>query len=725
MKVFTQCLIGVLLFPLFSLGQDTLAYLSFNEKNGPAIREKISGVSYRVITVRPAVEHVPGFVENGLRTDGNSTWLITRLRSINIPLTISGWFALETFPTDTAGFFFISDTVNDTHISACVNQFGKLMIGVKAGTLIKYVAGTGSYSRFKWSKIAMTVDPSGIALYLDGEQVAKFDHQFSSITINRITIGRDWRDKFIAIFPTTAINGIVDEVSIVKGSKGNELSSKERTKQQHHPDLAIPKQRFSEDFNRPLYHLLPAANWTNETHGLLYFNKGYHIFNQKNGNNVYLGLINWGHFSSPDLIHWTEHIPALFPEPGYDEFGIWSGHVVVNNDTPVIAYSCGNAKAYSVGLAYPKDSNLVEWKKYIGNPIVEGQPAGHTRHDLHDPYLWKEGENWYMIIGYGVIENDVKKGSLLLYKSKDLREWKFLHTMFTGNPEKDGSGVFWEMPVFWKMNDKYVLLVNKVPTPQGPAVALYWTGKFQNDKFIPDQEIPRRLEVVNRLLSPAVNVDAEGRTTAIAIIPDETSAEAQYKQGWTHLYSIPRIWRLINDSIYQAPHPALQQLRGEKKSYGEKTTRTDKNLLLSSNTHQVELITEVIPGNAERFGFVLGKNSDGSEQTKIYYDFSKEQFEVDQTKSTKRKFYPLNIRTGKYKIDRNEKIKLHVFVDGSVVEVFINDKDAFTTRFFPGDKSSSQVELFSEGGSILLKNAEVYRLRSAELKSDFKLSANK
>ena len=119
------------------------------------------------------------------------------------------------------------------------------------------------------------------------------------------------------------------------------------------------------------------------------------------------------------------------------------------------------------------------------------------------------------------------------------------------------------------------------------------------------------------------------------------------------------------------------------------------------------------------------KNSDGSEQTKIYYDFSKEQFIVDQTKSTKKKFYPLNIRTGKYKINRNEKIKLHVFVDGSVVEVFINDKDAFTTRFFPGDKSSSQVELFSDGGSIQLKNAEVYRLRSAELKADFKLRANK
>ncbi|MCB9347908.1 MAG: hypothetical protein H6573_10425 [Lewinellaceae bacterium] len=55
------------------------------------------------------------------------------------------------------------------------------------------------------------------------------------------------------------------------------------------------------------YHLLPAANWTNETHGLIYHQGKYHIFNQKNGTNVFLGQINWGHYSSPDLLQWTEH----------------------------------------------------------------------------------------------------------------------------------------------------------------------------------------------------------------------------------------------------------------------------------------------------------------------------------------------------------------------------------------------------------------------------------
>lgn len=43
------------------------------------------------------------------------------------------------------------------------------------------------------------------------------------------------------------------------------------------PDLSIPASRFMTDYNRPKYHLMPAANWTNESHGLIYFNGMYHV----------------------------------------------------------------------------------------------------------------------------------------------------------------------------------------------------------------------------------------------------------------------------------------------------------------------------------------------------------------------------------------------------------------------------------------------------------------
>lgn len=701
--------------------QDTIAYWSFNEKTGEAIMEKVSKISYPVHTMRSSVEHVSGFSGNGLRTDGNSTWIVGKIKSTGQPFSISGWFALETYPTDTAGFFSLSDTVKGKFISACVDKFGRSMIGIKANNEVRYIGGDKTVSKFKWTKIGLSVDKEKIVLFVDGKQSLVLTSGEAFTSFDQIIIGRDSREKKINIFPVTAINGIIDEVAITGGDSFQSVSSSQEKQSKQLPDLSIPEERFKNDFNRPLYHLLPSANWTNETHGLVYYNNRYHVFNQKNGGNVFLGQINWGHFSSKDLVHWVEHVPALTPQPGYDEYGIWSGHVVVEKGQPVITYSCGSSKAFAVGMAYPKDKNLIGWNKYADNPVIEGQPGGFSRKDLHDPYLWKEADVWYMIIGFGVIEKDVKKGSLLLYKSTDLKKWTFLHTMFTGNPEKDDSGVFWEMPVFWKMNGKYILLVNKVPPPQGPAVALYWTGKFENEKFIPDQEVPKRLEVVNRLLSPSVNFDAEGRTTAIAIIPDETSAQAQYQQGWTHLYSIPRTWSLVNDSIRQAPHPALLQLRGEKKAFTDKTILPGSNMPLSKGRHQLEIVAEMVPGDCQKFGFVVGKNSDNSEWTKIYFDFTSNQIIVDQAKSSKKNFIPLDTRVGSYKLDRNQKAKFRVFIDGSVIEVFINDKDAFTTRLFPKYANSNEVEIFSEGGPTKLIKAEVYHLKSANLKTDFRV----
>ncbi|NJO24984.1 MAG: glycoside hydrolase family 32 protein [Bacteroidia bacterium] len=99
-------------------------------------------------------------------------------------------------------------------------------------------------------------------------------------------------------------------------------------------------------------------------------------------------------------------------------------------------------------LALPEDESLLTWKKYEKNPVVNGTPKQYSRFDFRDPYLWKEGDMYYMAVGFGIDENNTRRGALLLYKSPDLKQWEFLHTLFEGNPAEDDSGVFWEMPVF-------------------------------------------------------------------------------------------------------------------------------------------------------------------------------------------------------------------------------------------------------------------------------------
>ncbi len=708
---------------LCSLHLEAQFVWKFEQSKGAIIKEEKTGSTLNFISNLKAPEYVTAVNGTGLRTDGYSTWLDGKLPAgMKGSGSVTGWFALESLPTDTAGFFALSNSKTKNWISACIDQFGTPLIGISYHDSVFYVGAYKKLSRFAWLHVCLSLDSNKANLIVNGELLQSISLPASGFMtgLDRIRIGRDERMKTIDIFPVTAINGIIDEVTVWQHAltpahiaKLDIQSAMTKT-----PDLSIPESRFKKDCNRPAYHLLPAANWTNETHGLIYYNGKYHLFNQKNASNVFLGQINWGHFSSPDLVQWTEHQPILAPEPGYDQRGIWSGHCILDeNGKPVIMYTGGGEKENGMCLAFPMDSELIQWEKFPGNPVVKEHPKGFARTDQRDPYLWKDDNAWYMIVGYGVVENEVEKGTLLLYKSTDLKNWQFVHTLFTGDPANDDSGVFWEMPVFWKMNGKYILLVNKVPYKGKPAVALYWTGDFKDEKFIPDDKMPKRLEVVNRLLSPSVTHDAEGRTTAIAIIPDETSAKAQFRQGWTHVYSIPRVWKLADRAIIQQPHPALEQLRANKTSFEKQVVKEGAPLLLSKSKHQIEIKAELMPQDCKRFGFIVGKNPKGDELTKIFYDFEKQEIVIDQTQSSKKEHIPLETRTGKYSIAPHEKVTFHLFIDGSVVEVFINNKDAFTTRIFPEYSSSNEVEVFAEQGSLQMIKAEVWQQKRSHNKS--------
>jgi len=675
---------------------------------------------FNLHSVRIQPELTQGITGNGLRTDGYSTWLNCKNEKLKKLSGVSGWFALESFPTDTAAFFSIKDSIANTSIAVCVDKFGQLLIGSGIKGAFSYLAINQHVERFKWIHLAVSLSKKSINFWVNGKIViANNPVAFIPIQINELIIAKDVREKREWMYDLTLINGIVDEIKLWNQPiKEADLHPGLAALSLKVPVLAIPESRFKSDFSRPKYHLLPDANWTNETHGLIYYKNQYHIFNQKNASNLMLRQINWGHYSSPDLIHWTEHKPVLKPEPGFDENGIWSGHVVLNDEgIPAAFYSAGGAK-FGIGMALPKDPNLLEWGKFNGNPVILGQPEGYTRTDMHDPYLWKVGDKWYMCIGFGLEKDGKQNGALLLYSSLDLKKWNFLHLLFEGNPEIDNSGVFWEMPVFQKVGQKYVLLVNKVPTKGVSARALYWVGDFINEKFVPDNPVPKNLEVINRLLSPSVAFDKNGLLSAIAIIPDEFGGEASYKLGWTHLYSIPRVWNLKDGKIQQSPHPVLKELREEKKSFQNQQIENEKPLLISIGHQQIEIEATIEPGNSKKFGFLVGENPDHSEFTRIYYDAETREMVVDQTNSSLKEHIPLRTKRDKYDLDLSKSIDFHLFIDGSVIEVFVNDGDAFTTRIFPLKETSNQVEIFTEGTNIGAK-ADVWTLKTAKVKTDF------
>ena len=62
---------------------------------------------------------------------------------------------------------------------------------------------------------------------------------------------------------------------------------------------------------RPAIHYSPAATWLNDPNGLIFHNSLWHLYYQTNPHGLTWGNMSWGHATSPDLAHWTEHETAI------------------------------------------------------------------------------------------------------------------------------------------------------------------------------------------------------------------------------------------------------------------------------------------------------------------------------------------------------------------------------------------------------------------------------
>jgi beta-fructofuranosidase len=59
-----------------------------------------------------------------------------------------------------------------------------------------------------------------------------------------------------------------------------------------------------------------------------------------------------------------------------------------------------------------------------------------------------------------------------------------------------------------------------------------------------------------------------------------------------------------------------------------------------------------------------------------------------------------------------ETLKLRVFIDNSVVEVFANDRQCLAVRVYPGREDSSGVSLRAQGADAALRSFDAWQMRS-------------
>lgn len=696
------------------------------EPTGNIIKESVSGKifdvnhalqTYGVDGARGRCIHFDGYstyiknatIDTSLLSDTDITfsiWVAPLMWPLmNVDVDREDWTTLCGNLNDDArsGFaFFIS---NRGHYSfECWTPDGK----------VKAVSSDKTIPCYQWNHLVGVIHGSAasraerlISLYNNGQLIASTTVATSFNVGNAaFLIGKAVNDVRHDVFILNSFNGLIDDIQIYNGVQSSVINY---NTPENAPELRYdPTTRYANNILRPRFHGTPDGGWSNETHGLIYHNGRYHIFYQKNPG--LSGIINqkWGHMSSENMYDWREEKLALMPTEWYDRKGCWSGCVFqnpsFNSGKPTILYTGVDFARAMISMATPADNDLNDWTKVSNNPIIDGVPSGFSS-DFRDCYFFENNGEKYIIAGCS--KDGIGCATLHKYVNG---AWTRDGSVFFQGPSASTSGTMWEMPNVTPLgNGKWLFTVTPLGMASG-VKCIYWIGTIGSDgRFTPQQTNPQDLDMTGTskdgygMLSPSV-MQKDGKTIILGIVPDKVGGDYQYRWGWAHTYSLPREISLSSDgtTLYQRPYSGAEKMRVADGAFSASNTVVDATAMPMGSVRgrQIELIGEftITTTNATaKTGFNILKN--GTSYASIYYSSNSVNVDLGNlSRIVNDGAYPNGIYTGSFYNERIRPgaiVKLHVFLDGSVLDVFVNDHYAFSMRVYPTDAEGIDVEAFS------------------------------
>ncbi|PTQ10995.1 beta-fructosidase [Sphingomonas oleivorans] len=489
---------------------------------------------------------------------------------------------------------------------------------------------------------------------------------------------------------------------------------------------SAPARTPAGDVHRPQYHFTPARNWLNDPNGLVYYEGEYHLFYQYNPHGDRWGHMSWGHAVSRDLVHWQE-LPVAIPETDVMAF---SGSAVIDwknssglgkgGRPPLIAVYTGHdprTGSQAQFLAYSNDKGR-SWTRYGTGPVLDIDST-----EFRDPKVFWHAptKRWVMVVVMAA-ENRVA-----LYTSPDLKSWMLASHFGPAGAQ----GKNWECPDLFELpvegrpgETRWVLSVNLGDNAVGGGSGgQYFVGDFDGTRFTPDPswgEAPAWMDYGADFYAAVSWNDlpkSDPRRIWIGWANDWRYAESIPTYPSRGAMSLPRTVALRKTAegyrIAQAP---VRELAGLRSNH-----RTTSNLRLGEQPvvlaphgvegGAVELDLDIDTGTADQLSFVL---TDGQGyETLIGVNPTVNEVFIDRTRSgphfhdgfPNRHVAPVDLRTGR--------LKLRIFVDQSIIELFVNDgTQTITDRFYRGGGPLSWSAV-ARNGTATIRTLDAWTLADA------------
>ena len=484
--------------------------------------------------------------------------------------------------------------------------------------------------------------------------------------------------------------------------------------------LIEARKAISGDKHRPIYHYVNPEHTLNDPNGICFWQGRWHLFYQAYPPED--SRQHWGHAISDDLIHWRDLPYAIYPNP---ERCCYSGSAFVEEDRVIAMYhgtEVGNMVAVS------SDPLLLNWEKVSGNAVIpmkssDGSPLPYR---VFDPCIWKKDGMYYSLSG-GTLPNGPGGAPVranFLFRSTDLATWEYLHP-FVEDDRFTLVGDDGACPYFWPIGDRHIL-----PFFSHMSGGQYLLGDYDKDrdKFVVTAHGKFTFGASSPSASHAPSATPDGRGGLIIIFNMNPGRDTK---GWNQIMSLPRRLTLTGkNDLGMEPAGDIESLRYNHQRIGRTKLPANQEIVLDEiRGNSMEFIAEIEPTDAPTAGMVelnVFRSPDKEEYTRIVF-FRNRGFRNRDTggnrhdsmitidssySSTLPDARPRPPETAPVLIGTEESLKLRVFVDRSVVEVFVNGKQCVAVRVYPEREDSTGVSIRSQSQDATLKSLDAWQMRN-------------
>ena len=519
--------------------------------------------------------------------------------------------------------------------------------------------------------------------------------------------------------------------------------------------LLAYRKRYEGDPHRPIYHYVNPENTLNDPNGLCFWQDRWHLFYQACPPED--PRQHWGHAISDDLIHWQDLPYAIYPNP---EERCYSGAALVEEDR-VIAIYHGTKVGNMVAVSH--DPLLLNWEKLTGAPVIpkasaDGSPLPYR---VFDPCIWKKGDHYYALSGSTLphAASGKRTRANFLFRSPNLVDWDYLHP-FVEDDRFTLIGDDGACPYFWPIGDRHILLFY---SHMSGGQALLGDYDTERDKFVvtSHHDFNFGASEPGGVHAPSATPDGKGGVNVIF-----NMNPAKPTEGWNQIMTLPRRLTLQGtdeigrDTLLVEPAGDVELLRREHRQITDMTLPANQEIVLGSiRGNAIELMAEIETNDAplvelnvlrspgkeeytriafyrergfrdwERFlswrqdmlaaandgagaGFVSNSLLSASQREKLAAA-TDSLISIDSSYSS---LLPDVLsrapETGPVFLERDEPLRLRVFVDRSVVEVFVNGKQCVAMRVYPGREDSVGVSLRSQGQDARVVSLEAWQMEN-------------